>query len=233
MAVNMFEGSRRLARLAASVWIVGWIVSPFIDSPSPHISLDYFVTPPALAALRSVDGSTCGDDGKASLEARTKKGNAARANICFRSERLDTKIITEAANWLIRNEHRRGTPIYNLMSQSYTEKKALEHTPLYRYRDDSLGGWNLPEVIAYRERVETNFAFSVVDEESIDRLWRSARFTKLGEIALAIGGGLLFLWSFSWVVGWIVRGFLGIPSGKDQRGQAAHSPPSSGGTNPT
>ena len=30
-------------------------------------------------------------------------------------------------------------------------------------------------------------------------------------------GGLAFLFIFSWCIGWIVRGFAGIPSGQDKK----------------
>ncbi len=30
-------------------------------------------------------------------------------------------------------------------------------------------------------------------------------------------GGLLFILVFTWVVGWIVRGFMGIPRGQDKK----------------
>lgn len=30
-------------------------------------------------------------------------------------------------------------------------------------------------------------------------------------------GGLAFIWVFTWVVGWIVRGFRGIPRGQDSK----------------
>ncbi len=41
-----------------------------------------------------------------------------------------------------------------------------------------------------------------------------------GEGALYALGGLIFLWGFSWAVGWIVRGFMGIPKGHDRRPDA-------------
>jgi len=39
--------------------------------------------------------------------------------------------------------------------------------------------------------------------------------------------GLLFLWAFTWVTGWIVRGFMDIPKGRDHREKRADTPPSS------
>jgi len=33
-------------------------------------------------------------------------------------------------------------------------------------------------------------------------------------------GGLLFILAFTWVIGWIVRGFMGIQSGQDQKNES-------------
>jgi hypothetical protein len=30
-------------------------------------------------------------------------------------------------------------------------------------------------------------------------------------------GGLAFIWAFTWVVGWIARGFMSIPLGQDSK----------------
>ena len=34
--------------------------------------------------------------------------------------------------------------------------------------------------------------------------------------SFSMTGGLVFLFIFSWSVGWIIRGFAGIPSGQDK-----------------
>jgi hypothetical protein len=38
---------------------------------------------------------------------------------------------------------------------------------------------------------------------------------KIKDSALWSSGGVIFIYAFSWSIGWIVRGFTGIPSGKD------------------
>ena len=49
--------------------------------------------------------------------------------------------------------------------------------------------------------------------------WVVAAFntSQIWQDALAFIGGLAFLWAFTWAVGWIVRGFLGIPMGRDEK----------------
>ena len=38
--------------------------------------------------------------------------------------------------------------------------------------------------------------------------------------ASVVLGGLLFILVFTWVIGWIVRGFMGIPRGQDQKNES-------------
>jgi len=45
----------------------------------------------------------------------------------------------------------------------------------------------------------------------------SARWEVIKFNSLWAFGGLAFLFIFSWSIGWIVRGFAGIPSGQDKK----------------
>ena len=40
---------------------------------------------------------------------------------------------------------------------------------------------------------------------------------EIGESSMYLVGGLALFWAFVWCVGWVMRGFLGIPSGEDKR----------------
>jgi hypothetical protein len=74
--------------------------------------------------------------------------------------------------------------------------------------------------MAYTARVKESFSLPQADEEWIDRQWWFEYFKKFGVGALGAIGGLIFLWAFTWAVGWIVRGFAGIPRGVDKRPDA-------------
>jgi hypothetical protein len=73
------------------------------------------------------------------------------------------------------------------------------------------------EVRAYTERIKGNFVLSAVDKERAEKLWRDERNEGLKTGAMWLFGGLAVLWFSGAVVGWIVRGFAGIPQGKDSR----------------
>ncbi len=45
--------------------------------------------------------------------------------------------------------------------------------------------------------------------------WRQKRWEEIGISTLQLLGGVAFIWALTWAIGWIVRGFLGIPSSQD------------------
>lgn len=73
------------------------------------------------------------------------------------------------------------------------------------------------EVSDYERRLEARFKIPPRDEEAltneISRRYRENWLSGLGYLAvgLALFGGVV------WAIGWITRGFLGIPRGMDQR----------------
>jgi hypothetical protein len=64
-----------------------------------------------------------------------------------------------------------------------------------------------------------NAAFKMREGEQVrlnDKWWESWRSTHGQGMAVMLGG-LLALWIFSMAMGWIARGFLGIPRGMDSK----------------
>ena len=61
------------------------------------------------------------------------------------------------------------------------------------------------------------FALYICGQEARDGQWWPQLLKDLGQKVLGIISGLLFLWAFTWVIGWIVRGFKGIPRGQDKK----------------
>jgi hypothetical protein len=80
------------------------------------------------------------------------------------------------------------------------------------------------EVSNYTKMIANGFRLTKADEEWVDsKLW-PARWENIKEGLLATVAGLVFLWIFSWGVGWIVRGFAGIPTGQDMRPEVKQTP---------
>ena len=180
MAINMFEGARRIAKIAAALWVIGWIVAGVTFSPSPFISVTYLIEGPGKPLAR-IEADKCNDDGKETLKAKTAKGTEAWVDLCFRSELADDGV------------------------------------RVYAYDNQSFSRWTSPQVLAYTAQVKARFTLPQTDETWIDNQGRLEYIQELGWGAMGAVSGILLLFAFSWAVGWIVRGFMGIPRGADSR----------------
>lgn len=91
------------------------------------------------------------------------------------------------------------------------------------YRIDSATGkwWGdtkySTSVSNYTTWVSEGFRVPKADEDwADDQVWPT-RLRKAKSASLWLVGGLIAFWFSTWVIGWIVRGFAGIPSGQDRR----------------
>ena len=73
------------------------------------------------------------------------------------------------------------------------------------------------DVELYVNKVSAAFVIPKADEEKLDKQWWSKRFRGLGAIFGWMLLNLAILFVFAWVVGWIVRGFMGVPQGQDKK----------------
>ena len=73
------------------------------------------------------------------------------------------------------------------------------------------------EVSDYERKLESRFKLSASDEETlkkeISRRYRENWMSGLGYLV----GGLAIFAGVVWAIGWIARGFLGIPRGMDKQ----------------
>ena len=193
MVINVFEGARRVSKLVAAIWIIGWIWAAFVVSPSVNVT--YKIAGPGEVPIRMMED--CPDDSLTKDEYRvTKSGTKASMTLCFLARTADNgdRVIPF-----------RVDPATRLWwgGEKYSS-----------------------EVSEYTNRVKASFTFPQADEAWIDsQLWPKL-LKELGQGALVAIIGLLFLWAFTWVTGWIVRGFMGIPQGQDQRKKGTDTPPS-------
>lgn len=77
------------------------------------------------------------------------------------------------------------------------------------------------EVQAYFTARQASFEVTpALDKLVVDNLtsieWREAK-VRLGDAVTTVGGSLLGFWLLTAVLGWILRGFAGIPAGSDHR----------------
>jgi hypothetical protein len=89
----------------------------------------------------------------------------------------------------------------------------------YRIDNDTLWG-NRPysrEVKAYTDARAEEFRLTPADQERALAAWNARRWTSIWYAVLFAAGGWIALSLLQEVIGWIVRGFIGIPRGHDHR----------------
>lgn len=190
MAINIFEGARRIAKLSAGLWILGWVVAGAVQLRSdPGISATFTISHFGATPVRS--DPSCdysADNARETVWRSTKKETNVRITLCFVARELPD-----------------GTKLIDFALHPSDKSLVIFNTP---YSED---------VKKYVKTVASRFVLPENDEAWFDsQVWPK----RLEIIPVGVGiaiGGLAFLWAFTWAVGWIVRGFLGIPKGRDIR----------------
>jgi hypothetical protein len=85
-----------------------------------------------------------------------------------------------------------------------------------KYLEDTAPTIN-PFAIYDEQAIKNAFKFRKEDEARLNKKWWESWRSAYGQRFAAMLGGLIALWIFSLAMGWIVRGFLGIPRGMDLR----------------
>ena len=80
-----------------------------------------------------------------------------------------------------------------------------------------MAGRHATEVTKYADEVVRGFQLPAKGLNEADRLLSQARLQQWKEVVQVSVGALLVGWMLVAVVGWIARGFAGIPRGKDER----------------
>ena len=229
MGINVFEGARRITKLAAILCVVGISISQFQSIYDPYVDTYFQVDSPDSAPFR-MDGkeNNCDpDDATEYLSSlHTRKGTKINATLCFKTRVFGDgrKLIpiwvehfteiNQLSEWMKINKDQKGTLKYEAVEKSYQEKINQNN----KNKAWAVGvGFDKysTEVTSYTNKVTDSFNLSKADEEWADNEVWAARWDKIKDYVLYIVGGLAFIWMFSWIVGWIVRGFFGIPSGHD------------------
>lgn len=268
MAINVFEGARRIAKSAAAIWAVGWIIAAFYVSPS--IDVTYTLAEDVLAKRTN----ECPLDSAIQYhDILTKSGTKASVKLCIVTsargeliklakeadkmgdrdaasraitmiEELDFKkraqleaalakadaagnaddayiIASEISrmrgkNAAISTSHRDDSGISTFELTSPDGRKFEVTGPEGATKEQALnyaeGQWH-----TYSGDIRGVFTIPKADESWIDDQWWPQLLRDLGPGALVAATGLIFLWAFTFGTGWVIRGFMGIPQGADQR----------------
>lgn len=183
MAINIFEGARRIIKLLAILWVAGWVVAAF--DVKPTVNAGYKILYPGATPLRME--AECPADGVIELEDKvTTHATKVFVTLCFPAQSAD--------------DGERLIP-YLVAADGKIWMRERYST----------------EVGEYTQLVADKFVIPTSDEEEIDRQWWPLFLKEIGWGALWMISGLLLLFALAWTIGWIVRGFMGIPLGQDHK----------------
>lgn len=235
MALNIFEGARRIAKLVAVVWVVG-ISSFILMQGAPFITGIYYIS----TSDRRVGPSDppceyLNHFRQEEITVKTKKGTEAYITLCFPPEIKeflvtipsgDKYVVTspvvateqevrsyvqseEVSGDTLEAEFNRYKKEHSVASLSAAVKKQE------KWRDDPIVlSW---EGRAFAEHLKNTLVLSQADEEWIHGQWWAKWWEQIRQGLLVIVAGVVLLWGLTWSIGWIVRGFLGIPRGQDHK----------------
>jgi hypothetical protein len=190
MGINVFEGARRITKIFSVLWVVGAAVFSIesISEPNihPYFEVESLDSKPVRLEAKVKE---CGADDVSEYVSpqTTSKGNEVKVTLCFKASTFKNSVIKDFNTWTIKD---------NPSSKVVTE---------------------LPPAILSEvsKNIAKKFKLSKADEEWADsEVWKK-RWEKIQEASLIAAGGMVAILIFSWVVGWIVRGFMGISSGHD------------------
>lgn len=183
MALNVFEGARRIAYLISGIILIAGAYITYDVSPSE--ALYYNVIEPSAPARRAI-GDSCPSQGRTSyMSGVTPKGHKVSIRICFEPGTFSD------GRTLIPYKIQ-GDMIYG--DTAYSENVSL-----------------------YIRRYEAKFIMPEADGKEMDdkwmSIWLSSKWEVIQNTVLVLAG----FWLFVILVGWIIRGFAGIPRGQDHR----------------
>ncbi|TXH24248.1 MAG: hypothetical protein E6Q99_07010 [Elusimicrobia bacterium] len=206
--------------------LVPYTVAPWeaaqrlLDEVSGRPSEEQQLTPEALdPALREADA----------------KGDTDRARkLATLIQAL--RMANKHAAWIVANEDKRGSAEFDATAKAYrdargdvaramkaaSESKALPLWSQVAEVKRPARVWLMnekysSEVSKYTRETAERFSVGASDMEHLEKLRSQALFDQWKLALQVLFGGLAFGWMLMVATGWIIRGFLGIPRGKDSR----------------
>ena len=217
MAINMFEGARRIAKLIAVFIVVGFGIAIVSDSPRRE-EVIFTITGPGQPTILGCDASVGNKEHKYT---ETRRGNDVEITLCFQERKFFT---AKAKNPFMDLPMEGFDPdAYLASDQKRKIVDPYEVVNLIPYHVDKATGvvWgntkSSPEVTQYMSSVLATFQIPEAEEDRINNLWWSEKLKLVGSYFFGMLASLAGWWAFTWTVGWIVRGFMGIPRGSDSR----------------
>lgn len=186
MKINIFEGARRITYVIVGLWVAGCVGWVMVNEP--YATMQYTILAPGSNPLSLT--TECGPkDAREFITRKTKDAHDLHISLCFRASTASDGRTLVPYGEPFKDENGRNRII---MNERYS-----------------------PEVTRYTEQVSQAFSIPAEYADKSEAEYRAAR-VELWMLALkALLGGIAFIVILMFVTGWIVRGLMGIPYGRD------------------
>lgn len=227
MAINIFEGARRIAKLVALVWVLG-IGAFILMQGEPDITGIYYISV-SDKGLGAVHPSCRYQNHfrQDNIRVKTRRGTEADVTLCFPPETKEFLVTVPSGD-----KYAVTAPVVATEKEvmAYVQSEEAEFEQRYKQERSVIAPpvskklreqWrNAPIILNWEakffaEHIQKTLVLSPVDEEWIENQWWSKRWEQARQGLLIGAAGVMLLWGGAWAIGWIVRGFLGIPRGQD------------------
>lgn len=202
MKINFFEGGRRLVILAQVISVCVAVVT--VVQYKPYVQVVYEIFSPSGYYLLSKE-QKCDDykkDASETISRIAENGENINIILCFKGQ-----------------EFSRTDKNGNLINKEF----------LIPYRVDDKGMiWGAskysPEGSSYIEEKTKNFELPPDAYDKHNDIWWKKKIDDIKETAKILFFTLIGFSIFSFVLGWIIRGFFGINNGSDFRSKTVAPP---------
>lgn len=235
MRLNIFEGARRIALVFGALWVVGCIAYGVVNEPHARMlfSIAGVGDPPVRA-------DSCGPDDATGYVPRGEKV-PVWVTLCFTAQRAnDGRMLVPYPSNGINVRMPNGTiiegvpeglsradmttrlkagnyDVEKLLTQAAPNQPGERASEPERLRMFTLGDRASDNVRTHVDAVEAAFTFpSNAVHEAEQQIW-DAKLSQWKTTVLVMLGGLAGGWLLVATLGWVIRGFLGIPRGQDAR----------------
>lgn len=224
VAINMFAGARRIALAFAGLWVLGCVAYAIFSEP--YVSLKYSVetygaTPTPAESCNSKD---------ARKFTTVDAPNDARVDVtfCFVSSPADDGSPLIPFRQVVSSSNPEAARVYEARKEALRRGAHDDAARLTQYLlSMPLSPWE-PQTVwmaneydkdvrAYMDGIAGAFRLQQSDLERVQQVKRQKLLDQWMQALQILFGGLAVGWALTALIGWIARGFLGIPRGKDHR----------------
>ncbi|WP_291518410.1 hypothetical protein [Acidovorax sp.] len=224
MELNVFAGARRIALAVSGLWALGCLAYAVFSEPYvlPTFAVQTYGASP-------VPADNCESrDATKYLTVQAASSERVSIALCFIADRADNGSYLIPYREVVSAANPEAARVYTARKEALRQGAATDAARLTEYllampidssepRTVWMGSENDTEVRTYIDNLAASFRLSPSDIEWLQELKRQKLWEQWKQALQILFGGLAVGWAVTAGVGWIVRGFLGIPRGKDHR----------------